>query len=111
MTALFYSYVCDYCDGLLNDRELEEGFVVWRARPLPSTEYVFQKREHAERYRAAVGLETCPIKVVRSPFRFSWRRSTGSLDDIITHDKLVTIYPDDNFQPAKDRAYVCAEPG
>jgi hypothetical protein len=108
MTALFYSYACDYCDGLVEERSAEEGYVVWRDRPLPADEYVFQTKEHALTWRSARGLEECPIVLVRSPHRFRWRKSTGSVKDIVTADRLVTIYPNDQFPPEANRAYVCS---
>jgi hypothetical protein len=107
MTALFYSYACDYCDGLVDRATTDEGYVVWRDRPLPAEEYVFQTREHAETWRRARGLDACRIVAVRSPFQFQWRQSTGSLKEIVTADQLVTIYPDDQFPPEANRAYVC----
>ena len=37
MTALFISYVCDYCDGLKKDAGKQDvGYVVWRKLPLPA---------------------------------------------------------------------------
>lgn len=106
MTALFYSYACDYCDGLVAPQTVEEGFVVWRGRPLPAEEYVFQTYEHALAWRSARGLHDCPIVTVRSPFQFRWRKSTGSVKGIVTADRLVTIYPDASFPPDQNRAYV-----
>lgn len=110
MTPLFYSCVCDFCDGLVDEDSFEEGFVVLRkGRALPSEEYVFQSRRHAETWREETGLGEAPIVSVRAPVRFRWRRSTGSIRGLVIADQLVTIYPDHRFPPRPNCAYV-AEP-
>jgi len=110
MVALFFSCVCDFCDGVLDEESFDTGYVVWRSRKLPSQEYVFPTVEHAARWRAAHGLEKCSIVKVRAPVRFSWRQSTGTLQDLVTADQLVTLYPDHRFPPEKNRAYVAVAP-
>lgn len=105
MTPLFISLVCDYCDGLAMDEEnWDRGYVVWRGRPLPVEEYVFQTYEDAERWKVANAMTAEPILLVIAPLKFRWRRSTGTLRDITTADRLVTIYPDHRFPPGPNRA-------
>jgi hypothetical protein len=106
MMPLFFSFVCDYCDGLVDQSDYDVGFVVLRDRPMPSEEYVFYSRQHAERWRDENRLGDVPIVMVRSPHGFSWRKSTGSLEGIVTVDRLVTVYPDHRFPPAPGRAYI-----
>jgi hypothetical protein len=105
MIPLFFSQVCNFCDGLETDYEdWDVGFVVWRGRPMPVTEYVFPTREDAEHWKAATGMSDEPILMVRAPVRFRWRRSTGTIKDLTTADGMVTIFPDHRFPPAPNRA-------
>ncbi len=106
MTALFFSCVCDYCDGVINEDEFDVGYVVWRNRQMPSEEYVFPTVSDAERWREANRLGDCRIVQVRAPVSFHWRVSTGNLSDLVTADRLVTIYPDHRFPPEPNRAYI-----
>lgn len=108
MTPLFISQVCDFCDGLRDDADWDLGFVVWRGRPTPTDEYVFPTREDAERWKASQGLTHEPILPVRAPVKFRWRKSTGTLKDVTTADRLVTIFADRRFPPAPNRACLVA---
>ncbi len=109
MLALFYSCVCDYCDGEAQLDEFDRGFIVWRDRPLPAEEFVFPSREDAERWRDANRLQGYPIASVRAPVAFQWRNSTGTIQPLVTADALVTIYPDHRFPPDKNRAFLSAD--
>jgi hypothetical protein len=106
MTPLFYSQVCNFCDGVEADEYegWDVGYVVWRGRPMPSAEYVFPTRKDATRWKIATGMAREPILMVRAPVRFCWRKSTGTTKDLTTADGLVTIFPDRRFQPAPNRA-------
>jgi hypothetical protein len=106
MIALFFSCVCDFCDGVLDDSEHDTGFIVWHGRATPAQHYVFPSLDHAERWRTMNGLGDAPIREVRAPVRFTWRVSTGTLKDLVTADKLVTIYPNHRFAPEPHRAYL-----
>ncbi len=106
MTALFFSCVCDFCDGVLDETAFDIGYIVLHARSMPAQHYVFPSVEHAERWRSENGLAEAPIREVRAPIRFNWRVSTGTLKDLITADKLVTIYPNHRFAPEPNRAYL-----
>lgn len=107
MRPLFISQVCDYCDGLEDDdADWDVGFVVWRGRTMPTEEYVFPTREDAERWKRAQGMVREPILIVRSPMKFRWRKSTGTLKDLTTADRLVTIFADRHFPPGPNRAYL-----
>ncbi len=109
MKPLFISLVCDFCDGIdVDDSDWDLGFVVWRGRPMPSDEYVFPTPEDAERWKQVNGMTDEPILPVRAPFKFRWRRSTGTVKDITTADRLVTIFADRRFPPAPNRAYIAA---
>ena len=109
MTALFISYACDYCDGLVHDELPFRGFVVYR-QPAPNgtvrEEYVFRTRRDAERWRTLQSLDDCEIREVRSAAEFRWRKSQGSLRGIELADKLFEIYPDRRYEPSPRRAHV-----
>lgn len=105
MKPLFITQVCDFCDGLVTDpADWDLGFVVWRGRTMPTNEYVFATREDAERWKEAQGMTDEPILAVRAPFKFRWRKSTGTVKDVTTADRLVTIFADHRFPPAPNRA-------
>lgn len=107
MVPLFFSVVCDYCDGLVTDEpDYDRGWVVWRGRGLPSDEYVFATRSEAERWREIQGLDGCPVREVLSPVRFRWRESSGSIKGLRMADRPVTIYPDRRFPVAPNRAFL-----
>lgn len=100
MIALFISAVCDYCDApTLTSGEVEYGFIVWRERPPGSCEYLFQTRPDAERWRAAAGLDRFPVRKVWSKSTIRWRKSTGSVRDIMLADRLFEIYSKEDQVP------------
>ncbi|WP_394845535.1 hypothetical protein LZC95_51960 [Pendulispora brunnea] len=107
MRPLFISLVCDFCDGLEgDDAGWDVGYVVWRGRPMPVNEYVFATREDGERWKRALNMKDEPILLVRSPVKFRWRKSTGTIKDVTTADGLVTIFADRRFPPGANRAYL-----
>ncbi len=109
MVALFFSCVCDYCDGKIEAPKVEEGFVVVRDGALPRDAYVFRTRSEAELWKTTNNLSDYAVRRVLSPARFTWRESTGSLKGITTADRLITIYPDHKFPPGPARAYLTQE--
>ncbi len=111
MKPLFVTFVCDFCDGLLDEPiDYDRGFVVWRDRPLPVEEYVFSTKEDAERWRAVQGWEDCPIREVLAPVKFRWRTSTGTVKGLKMAVRPVTIYPDRRFPHGPNRAFLAADP-
>jgi len=109
MTALFLTYACDYCDGLVDEGVLDRGFVVWRDRPLPGEEHVFPSRVEAERWRALRGLDGCPIREVRSRAKFFWQKSTGVIKGIEMADRPIAIFPDQRYPDGPHRAHLVDE--
>lgn len=106
MTALFLSYVCDYCDGLKEDHvAYDVGYVVWRPRPTPAHEYVFASREDAEKWRAIQGLGNYAVREVKTTSKFRWRKSTGSVKGLEMADRLIEIFPDRRHPPGPNRAF------
>jgi len=107
MIPLFFSQVCNFCDGLETDYAgWDVGFVVWRGRPMPTAEYVFPTHEDAERWKVANGMKDEPIVTVYAPIKFRWRKSTGTIKGVTTADGLITIFPDPRFPPAPNRACI-----
>ena len=102
---LFFSLVCDYCDTLKATGAMDRGWIVWRNRPIGSSEYVFKSADDAERWRRACGLADHPIRPVVSPRRFVWKRSQGSVKDIEVADRLYEIYADSDTAAGPDRAF------
>lgn len=109
MTALFISWVCDYCDGADLSGPFDRGYVVWRDRPPASEEYVFRTWEDAERWRRHMRLDGRPIKLVLTASAFRWRRSQGTLTDVVLADHRFQIYPDHRFAPGPHRAFLAPE--
>jgi len=112
MTALFLSFVCDYCDGLRADPAPYQGFVVYRG-PRDGharEEYVFRSLRDAERWRKIQRLEGCEIRKVESSAEFRWRASTGTVRDLELADRLFEIFPDHRYAPAPNRAHVSSTP-
>jgi len=105
MVELLLSSVCDRCEGA-SAPEPHRGYIVWRARPNGSCEYVFKTVRDAEKWRAAAGLDAKPIRVVLSPEPFHWRQSTGSVRDIELADRLFEVYPDATHTPGPNRVHL-----
>jgi hypothetical protein len=104
MTALFTSYVCDYCDGL-KPAGVFRGFVVVH-RPLPSQEYVFKTKEDAEKWRRLSRHDKAEVRQVISEQEFRWQPSRGSIQGVTLADRLFEIFPDPKFERRPYRAYV-----
>jgi hypothetical protein len=107
MTALFVSYVCDFCDGLRKPARLYHGYVLWQGAPARAGRhaYVFATRDDAERYRSAAGVDPCEIREVVCEYELRWQRSRGSINDVDLAEKLATLFPDHRFEPAPYRVY------
>jgi hypothetical protein len=106
MRPLFVTVVCDWCDGLVDVSAPHRGFVVWRNRPEGSSEYVFRTEADAARWRELQALSAYPIREVRSPSPFRWRRPSGTARGIELADHLYEIFPDHRFAPAPYRAFL-----
>ena len=105
MTALFTSYVCDYCDGLVPIAWLR-GFVVFRgdddfARPI----YVFPSQTDAAIYRSKNGWQQYPIREVRFEHAVPWKKAKGSLTGVTIASMPFTLHRDHRFAPLP---YHCA---
>lgn len=105
MTPLFFSAVCDHCDGLRTPAA-STGWIVWRRRLPGAQEYVFRTPEDARRWRRINGLDDCPIRQVRTETEIRWRRSIGSVRDLEFADRLFEIYTDPRYEPAPYRAHL-----
>lgn len=99
MTALFTSYVCDYCDGLAPIHWLR-GFVVFRgdddfARPI----YVFPTQTDAAVYRSKNGWQQHPIREVRFEHAAPWRPASGVLTGVTIATRPFTLHRDHRYEP------------
>lgn len=106
MTALFLTWVCDYCDGLRDTGPTSTGWIVWRRRPPGSEEYVFRSPEDAERWREVSGLGDCAIRKVETEAQIHWRKSTGNVEDVELADHLFQIFADHRYEPGPHRAHL-----
>ncbi len=113
MTALFLTYVCDYCDGLKKPDKLYRGWVLWQGTPGRQGRqvYVFPTRADAERYRMAAGLDPCEIREVVSEYEIRWHRSRGSIRDVELGERLATVFPDHRFEPGPYRVFPAKKTG
>ena len=106
MTALFTSYVCDWCDGLKKPKPVARGWVLWHDEGKSGRElYVFPTREMAEYYRRATGSEG-EVREVLSEFPIQWHSGKGTIQNLRLADRLFTVFPDYRFEPAPYRAYL-----
>jgi hypothetical protein len=99
MTALFTSYVCDYCDGLAQIH-WHRGFVVFRGdddfqRPI----YVFPTQTDAAVYCSKNGWQQHPIREVRFEHAVPWKPATSTLTGITLAARPFTLHRDHRFEP------------
>ncbi len=104
MTALFTSYVCDYCDGKKSAGTFRGWVVVHR--PLPSQEYVFKTFDDAEKWRRLNHHDAASVRAVLSENEFRWQASRGHVRGVVLADRLFEIFPDQRFERRPYRAYV-----
>ena len=108
MRALFFTFACDHCDGLVDSFDFRGFVVLRRERTLPCEEYVFATRADAERWRELNGLFDAEIREVRGDKPFRWQPSRGTVRGIILADRLFEICPDHKFEPRPNRAFLAA---
>lgn len=99
MTALFTSYVCDYCDGLAAI-EWQRGYVVFRGaddfdRPI----YVFPSQTDAAIYRSSSGWQQFQIREVRFEHPVAWKKASGTLTGVTIAARPFTLHRDHRFEP------------
>jgi len=105
-TLLFTSYVCDYCDGLVQPDWLS-GYIVYRgeadfSRPI----YVFPTRTEAALYRQAYDWPLYPICEVHFEHPVQWRPAQGKLDGIRIAPRPFTLHRDHRFESVPYSAYI-----
>jgi hypothetical protein len=112
MTALFTSYVCDWCDGLKKLHPVARGWVIWRPSALVNAEerecYVFPTPQMAEYYRSVTNVEG-EIRQVLSEQPIRWSDGKGNIKNLRLAERLYTIYPDHRFEPGPYRAFLAPE--
>jgi hypothetical protein len=111
MTALFTSYVCDYCDGLKKVEYPYRGYVLWRGEPDPEGRdaYVFPSEAEAEKYRQASRRYDDQIREVWAEHEIKWHRGRGSVKGLSLADRVYKIFPDENFEPGPYRAFLAPD--
>lgn len=110
MTALFSSYVCDWCDGLKKLEARSRGYVVWSG--VEGLEhYVFPSRDDAERYMDAIGLSSQEIREVFSEEEFVWQRSRGTVKDITLAKFRYVVWTTSRFPAGKHQAWLATGDG
>lgn len=99
MTALFISYVCDYCDGIAPIDWLR-GYVVFRgdedfSRPV----YVFPTQTDAALYRSRNGWLQYPLRAVHFEMPVPWKVASSKLDGVTIASRPFTLHRDHKFEP------------
>ena len=99
MTALFISYVCDYCDGIARVEWLR-GFIVFRGDDdFHRLIYVFPSQTDAAVYRSKNAWQQYPIREVRYEHAVPWKTATGSLNGVTLAARPFTLHRDHRFEP------------
>ena len=106
MTPLFVSYVCDYCDGLV-EVSWFSGYIVFRgeddfSRPV----FVFPTRMDAALYRQANNWQHFPIREVHFEQPVQWRPSRGSITGITLAAQPFELHRDHRFESVPYSAYL-----
>ena len=109
MTALFTSFVCDWCDGLKKLAPVARGWVVWRSAGDDEREcYVFPTPQMAEYYRTVTRVEG-EVRQVLSEQPIRWSDGKGNIKNLRLAERLYTVYPDHRFEPGPYRAFLAPE--
>ena len=99
MTALFTSYACDYCDGLVSIEWLR-GYVVFRGDDdFERAVYVFPTETDAAIYRSKNGWQQFPIREVRFEHPVPWKNASSALTGVTLAARPFTLYRDHRFEP------------
>jgi hypothetical protein len=99
MTALFTSYACDYCDGIVPIQWIH-GFMVFRGdEDFARAVYVFPSRTDAAVYRSKNGWQHFPICEVRFEHAVSWKSASGTLAGVTIASRPFTLHRDHRFEP------------
>jgi hypothetical protein len=99
MTALFTSYACDYCDGLVPIQWLR-GYAVFRGdEDFARVIYVFPTQTDAAIYRSTNAWQRYPIREVRFERPILWKHAGGSLAGVTIAARPFTLHRDHRFEP------------
>jgi hypothetical protein len=106
MTALFTSYVCDYCDGLV-EIAWQRGFVVFRGdADFNRVIYVFPTMTDAARYRSVNGWQDYPIREVWFEIPVPWKTASNQLEGVSIAVRPFTLHRDHRFESAPYHAFL-----
>lgn len=110
MTALFTSFVCDWCDGIKKPIAVDRGYVIWLrdGEAGPRDLYVFPTRDMADYYKRVSNTDG-DLREVLSETPIRWWTGEGSLRHLQRSECLYTIYPDYRFEPGPFRAFLAPE--
>ncbi len=114
MLALFYSTICEACDGPPRG-DFFAGFVMWDPawpinKAMPTPAYVWRTSHDAIAFRSLRESDDLTVRCVLSEFRIPWREAGGKAAGLVCGDALYEIYTDHRFPPARYRAFL-AKPG
>ena len=107
MTLLFNSFVCDYCDGTIEQTAPFRAFVVWpRGRTKLNQAYVFPSRDQAFTWARSVDRLDADVREIRMAVEPTWRDSSGTTKGVRLAELLYEVFPDHRFKPAANRAFL-----
>lgn len=110
MTALFTSYACDRCDGLVPGGTKHTGWVVWDPSDKHTClKYVFRYHDTAEKWQTLNQLSGCELREVESDHEFSWYIGNGIIAGVILADRLIEVHTSrysDSYVPGPYKAYL-----
>ncbi len=98
MTALFTSYACDYCDGLVQI-DWFSGFIVFRGEDdFSRSVLVFPTRTEAALYRQHNSWQAYPIREIHFEHPVIWKPAIGALAGVMIAARPFELYPDHRYE-------------
>lgn len=107
MTLLFFSAVCDWCEGPPRGT-FYRGYVVWHEPPAGQalSAYVFRTIHDAVVWRAIAGYEEREVLPVLAENAIPWRVAAGKASGLVCADRLFDVFKTHRFPQGPYRAFV-----
>jgi hypothetical protein len=107
MVLLFYSAVCDRCEGPPRGT-FYRGYVVWREPDgeRAHSEHVFRTAHDAAIWRSLTGLDDGEVRSVLSEHPIAWRVASGRAAGLVWADGLYDVYRDHRHERGPYRAFL-----